>query len=143
MAPRSSSISRTGPPSPCSAVHVLLVDDDETFRNGLAENLRDDGHEVVEYGDPRQVAAVGVPAGMSVAIIDYEMPHMHGFALADELHAARPELPIVLVTAYSPTELVEQTSARGFLRLCRKPIDYDALHALVHRMVEESEGTAG
>jgi DNA-binding NtrC family response regulator len=130
MALDSTSTSR--PDRPCRDIRILLVDDDEAFRRGVAANLADDGHVVVERAEPHAVTAAATTVEADVAILDYEMPGMNGIAFADVLHAVRPALPILLVTAYWTADVETQIAARDFLRLCRKPLDYDTLHALVH-----------
>ena len=44
-------------PPPCNAITVVVVDDDASFRSGVAANLEDDGHVVLQYEDPRDVPA--------------------------------------------------------------------------------------
>ncbi len=107
---------------------VLLVEDDNTFRVGL-----DDGHPVLAYADGRALAA-DAPTPAEVAILDSELPGANGLALADALHAAHPATSILLVTAYWTVDLEEQLDLRPYVRLCRKPVDYDALHDLVHAL---------
>ena len=86
---------------------ILLVDDDDDFRYGLAENLRDDGHEVREYSNPTQVS-VGQLDGIDLVVTDQTMAHEDGLSFAQRVHDLRPRIPIILVTA-SSTAHVEQT----------------------------------
>lgn len=112
---------------------MLLVEDDDAFRIGLETNLVDDGHPVVAHASVGALAA-GAPIQADVAILDYELPGANGLAIADALHAAEPDTAIVLVTAYWTADLEEQLARRTFVGLCRKPVDYDDLHALVHAL---------
>src|SRR5205085_3060587 len=119
--------------SPCNAV-VVVVDDDDAFRTGLAANFEDDGHRVYQYEDPRAV----LPAALDhadVVVTDYQMAAIDGLTFADGVHARRPDLRVVLATAYWTVEMEAQVAARSsFLRLCRKPMDYADLHLLVHEL---------
>lgn len=123
-------------PRPCSEVPVVVVDDDASFRLGLAANLEDDGHAVAEYDDPREVPAA-VLERARVLVTDFQMAELDGLTFADQVHAASPATVIVLATAYWTAELEAAIAARDYVELCRKPLDYDELHALVHRRVEE------
>ena len=118
---------------PCSTITVVVVDDDASFRSGLAANLEDDGHPVRQYDDPRAVAP-GVLQDARLMVTDYQMADIDGLTFADNVHAARPEMAIVLATAYWTVEMEALVAARRFIRLCRKPIDYDEIHALVHAL---------
>ncbi len=119
---------------PCDAVTVLLIDDDDDFRDGLAENLRDDGHRVEERADPPPLTALRGLSNFAVVIIDYQLPDDDGVRFADRLHAVHPEIPIILITAYWTDHLEAQIEARAFLHLVRKPFDYCQLHDLAHRL---------
>jgi DNA-binding NtrC family response regulator len=116
---------------PCSGVTVVVVDDDPSFRSGLAANLEDDGHAVRQYDDPRAVPPE-VLHDARIVVTDYQMADIDGLTFADNVHAVRPEVAIVLATAYWTVEMEALVAARRFIRLCRKPIDYDEIHALVH-----------
>ena len=117
----------------CNAIVVVLVDDDASFRSGVAALLRDDGHEVHEYADPRDVAAERLDAGHFLAT-DYHMADVDGVTFADRVHQRVPDLPIMLVTAYWTVEVEAAVAARPFLHLCRKPVDYDGLHDRIHTL---------
>jgi FixJ family two-component response regulator len=119
--------------SPCSAIVVVLVDDDAGFRSGVAALLRDDGHEVHEYGDPHDVAADGLEAAHFLAT-DHHVADLDGVTFADRVHQCLPALPIMLVTAYWTVEVEAAVAARPFLHLCRKPVDYDGLHDRIHAL---------
>ncbi len=115
-------------PRTCRETSVVVVVDEDTFRIALAENLRDDGHPVHDCPDP---LAVGRLDDVDVVVTDYEMESMNGLAFADMVHATQPAIRIVLVTAYWTAEVEDALAARPFVRLHRKPVDYDALHAVV------------
>jgi two-component system nitrogen regulation response regulator GlnG len=116
----------------CSGLDILLVDDEISFRTSLAEMLRDDGHAVRDYGAPAQVPELGSLCDVALLVTDYEMPGRNGVELADEFHACHPDVPILLLTAYCSEVLEANVAARSFVRLVQKPIDYGALHALIH-----------
>lgn len=109
-----------------------MVDDDTSFRLGLAANLQDDGHPVSEYSDPREVPEDAIRRAR-VVVTDYQMAEVDGLKFADAVHATTPDAVIVLATAYWTVELEAEIAARDFVELCRKPLDYDELHELVHR----------
>jgi DNA-binding NtrC family response regulator len=118
---------------PCNTITVVVVDDDDSFRSGVAANLEDDGHRVHQYEDPRDVPASALDEA-NVVISDYEMAEVDGVSFADRVRAQRADVNVVLATAYWTAEMEAEVAARPFLRLCRKPVDYDELHALAHEL---------
>lgn len=64
-------------------------------------------------------------------IVDYQMNGEDGLSFADHFHAAYPDVPVLMVTAYWSTFLDAEVAARGFVTLRRKPIDYDELASLL------------
>ncbi len=131
-APRSTSTSR--PVSrPCNGIAIVVVDDDASFRTGVAANLEDDGHVVLQYEDPRDVPVSSLDTA-DVVVSDYQMAEIDGITFADRVRARRADVQVILATAYWTAEIDTEVAARPFLRLCRKPVDYDELHAIVHEL---------
>ena len=113
---------------------VLLIDNDDDFRIGLAENLRDDGYAVDDYSGPAQLPPLEQLTGVDVVVTDYQMPGEDGLAFAERLHRVHPQLPVVIVTAYSTAHLEGAVRARSFLRLQQKPVDYRQLSGLLSEL---------
>lgn len=130
---RSSTSNSPATGEPCERVALLLIDDDADFRDGLAENLRDDGHPVREYQRTGEVPAE-VLDEVALAIVDYQLADADGLGFADHIHTRNPPLPIVLITSYWSEFLRARTRSRNYLRLLRKPLDYERLHKLVHEL---------
>jgi len=101
---------------------------------GLAGLLRDDGHTLLEFERPGAIPAYETLGHVGLLVTDYEMPGKTGLEVADEFHSAHPEIPVVLITAFH-TEFIEAEAARrGFVHVLFKPVDYDQIHELVHRI---------
>ncbi len=86
------------------------------------------------YAFPGEVPQEGPLLDTTLLITDYEMPGENGVAFADRFHAARPGVPIVLVTAYRTHAIDAEAAARPFLVVLSKPFDYELLHTLVHEL---------
>ena len=111
---------------------IVLLDDDESFRSALAENLRDDGYHVVEYATAHEVPPLTALGEVGVVVTDYDMPGTNGLTFADTFHAVYPSVPIIIVTGVCTKNLEAQAAARGFVCLLHKPVEYDQLHHLLH-----------
>jgi DNA-binding NtrC family response regulator len=117
----------------CEGIVVLIVDDDASFRNGVAANLTDDGHIVHEYADPSHVTTAHLAAA-NVVVTDFDMPSTDGLTFAEGVHRARPDLAVVLATAYWTVEVEASAATRPYVHLCRKPLDYEQLHVRIHEL---------
>lgn len=78
---------------------VLYVDDNPRSSRLLAGILDQCGFRVTAKTDPSEALALCRRATFDLALIDYEMPTINGAALAREIKALMPELPIVLISA--------------------------------------------
>jgi DNA-binding NtrC family response regulator len=116
---------------------VLLIDPDECFRNGLAENLRDDGHDVCECAGPSNVPAPPTLGRISAAVVDYSTGQSERLALADALHQVNPTAAIILITPCWPDGTEIAPTPRPFLHMQSRPLDYAVLHDLIHRLCAE------
>jgi len=113
---------------------ILLLDDDEEFRTGLADHLREDGHEVREYAAPHHLPPLQELDQVAMVVTDFDMPVQNGIAFADAWHRRYPEVPVVLVTMFAAPEVDESVSRRGYLHLQRKPSAYRGLRQLISQL---------
>ena len=109
---------------------VLLLDNDEVFRTALAEMLRDDGHEVLEYAAPSEVPRQTIHRA-TVLVTHCRMASSAALAFADRFRAAHPAAPVIATTSYSTASLEAEVAARPCMHLLRKPMDYAAIAALL------------
>jgi CheY-like chemotaxis protein len=111
---------------------ILLVDDDEDVRTGIAELLRLDGYEIVEAADGEE-ALRHLHLGLRpcLVLLDLNMPRMSGWQFRG-LQVCDREIADIPVVAFSAHDGVEQQvkllSLAGFVT---KPLDFDKLRATV------------
>ncbi len=119
---------------PCSDVTLLLLDDETVFRESLAENLRMDGHTVHDFASPNEVPALQTLPRPAAVITDYEMPGANGLVFADTLASKYPDVPVILVTTHHTDAIQHGVEVRPSVQLLQKPVVYEDLHALIHRL---------
>src|SRR5574338_965130 len=116
-APRTSPLlSSTCPSLPTPEGHsapmaqILVVDDEEVVRRFAARVLLGRGHTVAEAADGRKALAKVEELGSDVRLVlsDIVMPSMNGVELTEQLSILRPDLPVILMSGYSPVELMAQ-----------------------------------
>ena len=86
---------------------ILLVDDDRGYRDIFSKKLKDAGYEVYEAWHGSEALQLIRKKRPDVLITDYEMPHMNGQELVNELHRRRYKFPIIVYT--SKTNLDEDS----------------------------------
>jgi DNA-binding response OmpR family regulator len=77
---------------------VLLAEDEAGERLTLAHALRREGYEVVEAADGLAAAELGTGGDHALVILDIEMPGLDGLEVCRRVRAARPSVPIMLLT---------------------------------------------
>ncbi len=116
---------------------VLVVDDDPGTRKVAKANLSLEGFEVlVASCGAEALARLGESDPLAV-VSDLKMPDVDGIELMDRVHALRPSLPVVLVTAHATVETAVEAMRKGALHYLTKPLRYDELalvlrHAVAH-----------
>src|SRR6478735_1757532 len=117
---------------------ILVVDDQEMMRDSLAANLVREGHEVIAAGDG--AAAVGrlQAQRFDLLVTDLKMPRMTGIELLAEAKRLRPELPVVLMTAFATVQTAVEAMKLGAYDYIQKPFDGDEIRLLVERTLEHN-----
>jgi DNA-binding NtrC family response regulator len=112
---------------------ILVVDDDETDRVGLAAILRSDGHEVMLATGGDHALELYLGSHVHVVVTDIVMPGRDGLSLIAVLKEVDPRASIVAVSGRSPSKL-EASKVYG-ARVLTKPVDRDGLVAVVREAV--------
>jgi two-component system, NtrC family, response regulator AtoC len=118
---------------------ILLVDDEAKIRNALAQALREEGHEVVAVGSPREAQRLLPRGTFDVLIVDNLMPELTGLDLIRELVAttAASERPqILMMTAHATVESAIEAMKLGALDYLQKPFEIDELLVVVNRAID-------
>jgi AmiR/NasT family two-component response regulator len=107
--------------APAAPRRVVVAEDESLIRLDIVEILRDNGFDVVgEAGDGETAVQLATELRPDVVVMDIRMPQLDGIKAAERLtrnHVA----PVVLLTAFSQKELVEQASEAGALAYVVKP----------------------
>jgi len=80
-------------------MHVLIVEDEKTLREGLVDLLEGDGHQVQVAGDGKTGLELGADPGVELVLLDLMLPKLDGIEVCRRLRETRPALPILVLTA--------------------------------------------
>lgn len=108
-------------------MRVLIADDEAVIRMGLSAMLEDAGHVVAATAsDGRSATAMVSTVRPDLVILDIKMKGMDGLEAARQIMLKHPT-PIVMLTAYSQRELVEQAKAASVFAYLVKPVKEELL----------------
>ncbi len=107
---------------------VLLVEDDELFRLGLAMTLQKKGFTVVgEAVDGEMALQMAAALGPDLVLLDLGLPGLGGAETCRRLHQAAPQLPILVLTSRLEQSLAVQLLQSGARGYCLKGIESESL----------------
>jgi DNA-binding NtrC family response regulator len=117
---------------------ILLIDDDASTAASLEKLLGAEGYQV----DVATRGDVGLEQARResyhVVLTDLRLPGLSGLELVEQLHAAKPKQPIILMTAHGTTETTIEATKLGACDYLVKPFEADELLDLLHAAVGSS-----
>jgi two-component system, NtrC family, response regulator HydG len=117
---------------------ILVCDDQEMMRDSLAGILVREGHEVAACGDGATAVGRLQSGRFDLLITDLKMPKMTGIELLAEARRLRPEMPVVLMTAFASVNTAVEAMKLGAYDYIQKPFDGDEIKLLIERTLEHS-----
>jgi CheY-like chemotaxis protein len=118
------------------SVSILVVDDEpdvaDLFRQRFRREVRD-GTYVMHFANSGEAALQqltdGIEPTLIVILSDINMPGMDGLQLLRHVKEQRPDMPVMMVTAYGDDERRRRAIDLGAIEFLTKPVDFDTLKA--------------
>ncbi|OGK96839.1 MAG: hypothetical protein A3J45_01675, partial [Candidatus Rokubacteria bacterium RIFCSPHIGHO2_02_FULL_69_13] len=85
---------------------ILVADDDDDVRQVLAEALEGPARRLLQAKNGVEAVQLATGAPVDLVVLDLLMPEMDGVEAYRRIHAARPELPVVIVTGHTESDLM-------------------------------------
>jgi PAS domain S-box-containing protein len=117
---------------------VLVVDDDADICNSMADILAAEGCDIITSRSGVEAMAYIRSRDLDMVLSDVCMPDMDGYELYEEIRSTKPELPVVLMTAYyyDKDHVIKRSKANGLSDVIfKKPIDPARLIELIDARV--------
>lgn len=131
------------PQRPAGNARVWVVDDDRAVRFVLCTALREAGFVVEGFESAAAaLAALGSQPVPSLLFTDVRMPGDDGLVLLDKLKAMYPQLPVIVMSAYTDVASTAGAFRGGAHEFLSKPFDLDDAVALAHRALPGTEALA-
>jgi DNA-binding NtrC family response regulator len=127
------------PPTEASppAIHLLLIEDEPHFREGLVRSLRQAGVEVQAFERAGAALHALPAAACQVVLTDLRLPDLDGLDVLAACRALDPELPVVLMTGHGDIDTAVQAIKQGAYDFIEKPFGRDRLLTLLTRAAQQ------
>jgi two-component system cell cycle sensor histidine kinase/response regulator CckA len=120
---------------------ILLVEDERDVRALVRQVLQERGYRVVEAIGPREALdlAADIVTPIDLLLTDVVMPQMTGRVLADLLTAEQPALPVLFMSGYADTAIVEHGMLQAGRAYLQKPFTPVQLARVVRRVLDAAK----
>lgn len=125
---------------------ILIIDDDSEMRSLLEDFLSNQGHQVLSFGLATQALEALNPTGklgsdqpegdIDLIISDIKMPQIDGLEFTTQVKKIRPEIPIILITAFGSIETAIEAMRRGAFHYVVKPFKLTEMGVNIERALE-------
>jgi len=120
------------------ALHILIVDDDRRMANTLSDILNVKGYSAeVAYSGRGAIKKVE-SCSFDFILTDVKMPDIDGVKFYKTIKVRKPDIPVVLMTAYSTDSLVKEGLDAGVVATLTKPLDINAILSFLSMLKKEN-----
>jgi DNA-binding NtrC family response regulator len=119
---------------------VLVIDDEPVVRDAVGRVLAEEGLRVATAVDGASGLAHPAVATCRLVLLDLILPDRSGIEVLRALQAARPRLPVVVITGYATHESTRRAFEAGAIDYLPKPFEASELLAVVCRALGDRDG---
>lgn len=130
-------ISQTAAMKP-SLPRVLVVDDEQGFRDLMCFELGTQGYQVFTAQDGEEGVRVAKENAVEVVVSDLTMPKMTGLEMLSVIKADDPRTEVIIVTGHATLQTAVDSLKRGAYDYITKPFQVEDLRRLIDRTLRES-----
>ena len=127
------------------STHILVVDDEPDVENMFRQHFRRDlrsGRFIMEFAlsGPAALERAKAIADPSLILIfsDINMPGMSGLEMLPRMRAERPNVPVIMITAYGDEQTKRHAIAQGATGLLTKPLDFAVLRQEIDARLDQA-----
>ena len=119
------------------AAAVLVVDDERTLRFTLQESLSEEGYRVDTASDGAEALEKLDRREYQLVLLDQKLPDANGIELLRKIKAKRPEIQVVIMTAYGKFENAVEAAKAGCFEYVGKPFDLDHMKLVLENAMDK------
>jgi len=118
---------------------ILIVDDEKNIRMTLSQSLESLGVEMDAAGSGEEALAKLKERDFGLILLDIRMPGMDGMEVLRQVREVRPDIRIIMITAYGTIESAVEAMKLGAADFLQKPFDPDEIRELVSRVMNREK----
>jgi len=118
---------------------ILVLDDERSLCELLKVVFKKEGYEVLTTPSPKKAIEITKKDDIDVLVSDIKLPEMSGMEVLKRLRKARPELPVVMITAYGTIKEAVEALKMGAYDYIIKPFDIEELKVVVAKAIENKK----
>jgi len=115
---------------------VLVVDDEESVRWALTKALEQAGYRVDLATDGPSALSAAEHSDVDLVLLDVRLPGRDGLTVLGDLRKRRPDLPVIMMTAYGTLQVAVEAMKQGAYDYIGKPFDVDEVLLVVGKALE-------
>ena len=127
------------------STHILVVDDEPDVEHLFRQQFRRDirsGRFIMEFAmsapEALERAKMIADPTLILILLDINMPGMSGLEMLPKVKATRPNVPVIMITAYGDESTRKKVAALGAAGLLTKPIDFGLLRAEIEQRLQKA-----
>lgn len=115
--------------------HILVIDDDELVRSLFKETLEQEGHTVVTADTSAKGLAYIIQRDFDLVFLDLKLPGTDGAEILREMRGIKHGLPVIIITGYPGSEMMERALEQGPLSVMPKPFGASDVATIVNSLL--------
>nr|HID58492.1 sigma-54-dependent Fis family transcriptional regulator [Desulfobacterales bacterium] len=115
---------------------VLIVDDEKNYLVVLSALLSEEGYETLTAESGARALEIVDSTEIDLVLTDMKMPCMDGIQLLEEIKKRKPDLPVVMMTAYGTVEKAVEAMQKGAFHYVLKPFQNETLKQIIKKAVD-------
>jgi len=117
---------------------ILIVDDEKNYLVVLEALLAPEGYEVLTVDNAHDALRLVQESDLDLVVADMKMPGMSGMELLDESKKLKPDLPVIMMTAYGTIEMAVEAMKKHAYDYITKPFQNEQLKLTIRKALENS-----
>ena len=110
---------------------ILVIDDEELVLSVFKETLEAEGHTVVTAKTGAKGLAYVLQQDFDLIFLDLKMPNTDGAEILHEIRSVKRKLPVIIITGFPDSEMMERAGKQGPLGVMLKPLDDSDIRSAV------------
>ena len=116
---------------------ILIIDDEAGMRDMVSRLFSEAGYETATAPDGASGLQAAKAGDFDLVLLDMSLPKMSGLEVLNGIKEDKPDLPVIMVTAYGSTQTAVEALRLGAYDYIAKPFDLDEIQVVAERALEQ------